>query len=120
MLKRVDKDVYNIVDRLKKIDREYEIFYNYKKNRYEVFVKNEFNFVIDRLDKSAILKAYRTHIRHKRKIFMDIKDKNERLEQKYQNELLLKAKRTLTDYLDFLNSSTKEIDFNNTCSTLWL
>ena len=117
----IKHDLYNITNRIKKVDKNYQIYFDKTKKVYEVFCGSVFSFMIGkRLDKSAIDKAYKTHIRNAKKIFSFIKENNSKLRQKEEETIAMHAKTTLNDYLNYADKKGKDVSFDNINQTRWI
>ena len=120
MKRLVTHDLYNITNRIKKVDRHYNIYFDDKKRKFFAYFKNNYSFLIgERLDKTAVDKAYKTHIRRAKEIFFDIKENNETIIKKQQEELSKKAKDTLVDYLSYADKKGYDVDFSCVERTRW-
>lgn len=125
MLKLITNDFYNISNRLKFIDRAYNVFFNTKNKNFEVYeIKNDlkiFLFTIGKkLDCKAIRKAHETSYRNFKQLFKNIENTNLKIENSNRNNLLDYSKDVLKTYLDYLNSKSCTIDFSKCNTSRWL
>ena len=81
-LQRIRHDLFGIAKRLKSIDRRYELFFNRKKNRYEIYANGAMQMALpfERLDARALSYARKTRLENLEKIIAEIEEENARLE----------------------------------------
>lgn len=81
-LQKIERDLFGIAKRLKSIDRRYELFFNRKKNRYEIYAKGAMQMALpfERLDARALTYARKTRLENLEKIIAEIEEENARLE----------------------------------------
>lgn len=81
-LQRIRHDLFGIAKRLKSIDRRYELFFNRKKNRYEIYANGAMQMALpfERLDARALMYARKTRLENLEKIIAEIEEENARLE----------------------------------------
>ena len=81
-LQKVRHDLFNIAARLKSVDRRYELFFNRKKNRYEIYANGAMQMALplERLDARALSYARKTRLENLEKIIAEIEEENARLE----------------------------------------
>lgn len=85
---KIENDVFFITQRLKVVDKSYEIYYNLATKSYEVHsneqVKNSYCFRVpyDCLDERTIFYAKKTRSENRDKIIAEIEKDNLLLEQK--------------------------------------
>ena len=81
-LQKVRHDLLNIAARLKSVDRRYELFFNRKKNRYEIYANGAMQIALpfERLDARAIEYARKTRLENLNKLIAEIEAENARLE----------------------------------------
>ena len=74
--------MFNIAARLKSVDRRYELFFNRKKNRYEIYANGAMQIALpfERLDARAIEYARKTRLENLNKLIAEIEAENARLE----------------------------------------
>ncbi len=124
-MKEIKKDLFNIVKRLKKIDKNYFVIFNRLKNRFEVHCKSQKNNTLafcceGKLDYSVLLKAHKTSIKNAKRILNDITKSNEELNEK--KERLLKEKHIdmFNSFLNYAQSKSIEINFDGVDKTRWV
>lgn len=109
MLKEIKNDVYKISKRIKKIDKNYEIYYNTQTREYELHHKKQkkdlgYGLVLvlpfDMLDKRTLDYCLKT-----RACNVDIENYSENLEK--ENNKMVEKKHA--DFIDRLEYETKEI-----------
>nr|DAW50298.1 MAG TPA: hypothetical protein [Caudoviricetes sp.] len=81
-LQRIGHDLFGIAKRLKSIDRRYELFFNRKKNRYEIYANGAMQMALpfERLDARTLTYARKTRLENLEKIIAEIEEENARLE----------------------------------------
>ncbi len=81
-LQRIRHDLFGIAKRLKSIDRRYELFFNRKKNRYEIYANWAMQMALpfERLDARTLTYARKTRLENLEKIIAEIEEENARLE----------------------------------------
>ncbi|MGN1213218.1 MAG: hypothetical protein ACI4TZ_04165 [Christensenellales bacterium] len=94
----IKNDLFNIVNRLKSIDKKYFIVYNCKKHKYEVHyrrAKNTYELTVpyDKLDARTISLVQKTKIENQRQFLESIERENQILQQKNKNEILENLRR---------------------------
>lgn len=122
----IKKDLFNIVNRLKKIDKGYFVIFNKLKNRYEVHNKKQrkdtFAFCSDNpfLDMGVIIKAYKTNIRNAKQIFKDIDENNKKIDKKNNENLANKYLSKFNEFINYASKKSYDVDFNNLDKTRWI
>lgn len=81
-LVRVKHDLFDIAKRVKSIDRRYELFFNRKKNRYEIYANGAMQIALpfERLDARTLRYARETRLENLNKLIAEIEECNARLE----------------------------------------
>lgn len=81
-LQKIRHDLFGIAKRLKSIDRRYELFFNRKKNRYEIYANGAMQMALpfERLDARTLTYARKTRLENLEKIIAEIEEENARLE----------------------------------------
>lgn len=87
-LQRIRHDLFGIAKRLKSIDRRYELFFNRKKNRYEIYANGAMQMALpfERLDARTLTYARKTRLENLEKIIAEIEEENARLESQKTRE----------------------------------
>ena len=87
-LQRIRHDLFGIAKRLKSIDRRYELFFNRKKNRYEIYANGAMQMALpfERLDARTLTYARKTRLENLEKIIAEIEEENARLELQKNRE----------------------------------
>ena len=123
----ISHDLFNIVKRLKQIDKNYFVLYNKKSQKYEVHYKRNFGTLelvlpFDRLDKRAIDLVLKSKIENKQKLLKEMEENNKKLEQQQSQKMLdeanFKAKEMMA--YAFSKGDSENIDFNNAYKTKWI
>ncbi|MBQ9792342.1 MAG: hypothetical protein IJW32_01165 [Clostridia bacterium] len=120
----INNDLFSIAKRLKKIDKSYFVVFNKTLNQYEVHSKKQKGstlcFVVgDRLNASALTKAYKTSVRFAKNILKNVLEQNQKLEQTELNNKTEKFKQQLTDYLQYAFNKSTSVNFDNANKTIW-
>ncbi len=81
-LKKISHDLFCIAKRLKSIDKRYELFFNRKKNSYEIYANGAMQMALpfERLDARTLMYARKTRLENLEKIIAEIEEENARLE----------------------------------------
>ena len=121
---KIKKDLFNISNRLKKIDKTYFVLFNTFTKNYEVHSLHQKGcsmcFVVGKvLDCYALKKAIQTSVKFATKNIKDMLNQNKKLSDKEQNNLIEKSKQQLNEYLFYFQSFSKDIDYNKTNTTKW-
>lgn len=122
----IKNDVFNIVKRLKKIDKNYFIVYNLSSKKYEVHhskSKHSLQLVLpfDFLDTRTLNLVLKSNIKNHAKLLKEMEENNLKLEQnktqKIVNEATFKAK----EMLKFAESKpAQDVNFNDSYTTKWI
>ncbi len=101
-MQKICHDLFNISDRIKKIDRDYQIFRNAEKNRFEVYWRGKFSFVIpfDVLDERTLFYTKKTRRENADDIERDIDEGNQKIEMERQKNIE-KVKAKIKDYVKY-------------------
>ena len=119
--KVITRDVYDISSRIKKIDRDYTVVYDYDKHAYLALYKGQMVKTLGgRLDKACLNDMYRSHVRNSKKIFLDMENTNKRLTEKSESEAIRKSKQTLSDFLSYADKKGSDVDFSLVNTTRWI
>ena len=88
-LQRIRHDLFGIAKRLKSIDRRYDLFFNRKKNRYEIYANGAMQMALpfERLDARTLTYARKTRLENLEKIIAEIEEENARLEIQKNREM---------------------------------
>ena len=122
---KIKSDAFNIVERIKKIDKGYYAVYNTTKNRYEIHNKsqktNTFCIVCDNgLNFNVINKLRKTRIENMQNIIAEITAHNEKLELDQKNKVLDKASWKAREMFDYAKNKVDDCDFKDSYSTEWV
>ena len=78
-IKEIVCDVFDIADRIKEVDREYKLFYNFDRERYEVHKRGEIAVTwTEALSAALIRKLRETHVRRRKELLKEIEQSEER------------------------------------------
>lgn len=125
-LKIIKNDLFNIVSRLKKIDKSYYVVFNFCFKRYEVHSKKQKGsslcFVVDKpyLTSEVLTKAHKTSVRNSKKILESIINNNKKLQDKSDQYLKEKSEHYLKSYIAYANKKGCDCSFKSTNKTLWV
>ena len=125
-LKIIKNDLFNIVNRLKKLDKSYFVVFNFFRKRYEVHSKNQKGsslcFVVDKpyLNSEVLTKAHKTSVRNSKKLLEDIISNNKKLQEKDENYLKEKSEDYLKDYIKYANKKGCDCSFDSVNKTPWV
>lgn len=122
MKKRLEikKDVLNIAQRMKKIDRNYSVCFNFFSRVFEVWHKGRLSFTVGKtLDNSALKKSLISNASNAKKLFRDMKENNEKLEMKAKFDLESKNKALLSSLLSYADKKSADCDFAGINRTKW-
>lgn len=94
----IKTDLFNIVNRLKSIDKNYFVMYNTKKHKFEVHykrAKNTYELTVpyNKLDARTINLVQSTKIENQKQIYQQIEQQNQILEQKNKSQILENLRR---------------------------
>ena len=93
----IENDIFDIVKRLKEIDAGYFILYDLNINKFEVHNKNQkytycITYPYDDLDSRLLDIVLYSSVENIDNIVRDIDNNNDKIEQKYNNEITNKSK----------------------------
>jgi len=116
-MNHITKDLFGVVNRLKKINPSYNVFYNNCLERFEVHTSKTptaFTFAFippyDELDARTIEYALKTRVQNLDHLEREIDLHNRRLEQKSEREFVDKQN-DLADMLAFANRTGHDVMF---------
>ena len=120
----IESDVFDIIKRIKDIDKNYYIMYNLDNYKYELHYKglsNTYCFTcpFDNLDKRFIDLIYKTNIQYIDNIVEDIDNNNVKLEQEYNNKVNSQTNYQLREIYNFSNNSSKNLDDVKAFTSVW-
>ncbi len=126
MLKQINKDFYEISERLKQICNNYIVFFDTVKKEYCVFSslgngKKNFEFCVGKkLDSRTIKKCVLTSSKNAKKILKEIDESNLKIENDNFNKALEYSKDNLKVYLNYANKKNCDVDFANINTFKWI
>lgn len=89
----IKKDLFNISKRIKKIDRNYKVFFNKMSLKFEVWNKRELSFVVENsLDYQTLLKTHKTNVRNVKALICDMEKQTKNLKRKKKKFLKTKIR----------------------------
>ena len=82
-LVKIEKDLFDIADRLKEIDDRYELYRNLTANRFEIHANGALQIAVPfaRLDARTLDLARSTRLEYAERLIADIEKNNDRLER---------------------------------------
>ncbi len=121
----VKNDLFNIADRLKKIDKSYFVLFNKKTKNYEIHSKAQKGSTLcviagKKLNEQVIFKVENTKIKFMKKIIYDINSNNKKLEDKSSKDLQEFYGYKLEKFASWANKKNCDIDFSNLDKTIWI
>lgn len=125
-IKIIKNDLFNISDRLKKIDKNYFVVFNLTHKRYEVHSKaqkgSSLCFVVDKpyLTCEVLTKAHNTSVRNSKKLLSEIINNNKKLQEKSEEYLKEKSEFYLKNYILYADKKGCDCSFENANKTLWV
>jgi len=111
-MNKVTHDLFDIVNRIRKINPAYEIFYNDRKQRLEIHANGHYELVVpnNTLDERVLDYARQTLVQNSHIMERDVDLHNERLKTS-QKEYMDKAAVQLQDRLAFANRTGRTVTF---------
>ena len=105
-LREIVEDVFDISDRIKEVDREYRLYYNLDRERYEVRKRGEIAVTWTQgLSAALITKLRETHVRRRNEILREI----ERSEERATREAEARARERIGEMTEnYLSESTRK------------
>ncbi len=115
-MKIINNDLFNIVNRIKQIDKSYYIVYNKNKIRYEVHSNKQKGSTLafclgSKLNAYALKKAMLTSCKFSKKIIKNVINTNLKLEEQNQQNFINRHIETLNNYLAYANKKSSDVNF---------
>lgn len=87
-LRLISHDLFDIAARLKEIDENYELYFNYEKNRYEIYAYKTLQLAVPykRLDARTLRLARETRLEYIDNLMRDIERFNAALEKEKESK----------------------------------
>jgi hypothetical protein len=81
----ISSDLFDVVKRIKQIDKKYFVVFNHKRNKFEVHYqrsKNTYELTIpfDELDARAVYFVLKTRMQNQKKLLAEIEESNKKLQ----------------------------------------
>ena len=74
-IREIKEDVFDLADRIKEVDEEYRLFYNFDHERYEVHKRGEVAVTwTEPLSAGLITKLRETHVRRRMELLKEIEE----------------------------------------------
>ena len=91
-VKEITRDVFDLADRIKEVDEEYRLYYNFDHERYEVRKRGEIAITwTEPLSAALIVKLRETHVRRRTELLREI----ERAEEQAERDAAFRAREWL-------------------------
>lgn len=120
----IKNDTFNIVKRLKKIDKKYFVLYNLATKKYEIhFGKtNTLQLVVpyNSLDKRTLNLVLKTRVENHKKILEEMERHNQKLDQEKQNKMLDEARYKAKEMLQYASQKSDTQDFKQSYINKWI
>lgn len=122
----IKNDLFNVVKRLKNIDKDYFVVFDSKKQKFELHHSGQgrntycLTFPYTQLDARAILHTLITSVKNSEKLFFEIEKNNLQIEKGVQDKIVDEADYKFRDIVSYLNKTSKSIDFNNIQNNKWI
>ena len=105
----IENDVFNIIKRLKKIDKNYFVLYVHEKRLFEIHHKKQQNtycltLPYKTLDKRTLDYVLKSRVENIKKIIKEMEENNQKLENKSIEEKIDQSKYELTCKLKYLQN----------------
>ena len=121
----INNDLYNISNRIKLIDKDYFIVYNFQNNKFEIHnyknARNTYSLTIPYsvLDNRTIDYVQKTHISNIDKILNEMENNNQKLLLSSKNKMKDMITYKAQDIYKYALSSTKEFSVNSSYKNKW-
>lgn len=123
--KVLNRDLFFITDRIKKLHKNYYICYNKTTKDYEVHFRKQrggtFCFSAGKkLNFLAIKKAYVTQVKNAKKLFLELDKNNKKIDEERQRKI---TERNMSDFSLLINYASRkagDVDFKNFQNFLWI
>lgn len=120
---KIERDMFDIVERIKEIDDGYFIVFDDEKNRFEVHnSKQKFTYCLsvpfDELDSRVINLVNSTFVGISDNILEHIDNNNKKIEENNKNNVKSQTDFMVREIYDFCNNSSKKFD-ENSFHTKW-
>lgn len=114
----IKSDPFFICKRLKRINKNFFVFYNKLTQVYQLFSKRGRHFVFEAdlgsfLNYNALVLAEKNSVKHLAEIIKNIDEMNEKLEKESSRNLQETSSFALRDMLEFANKKNCDVDFSN-------
>ncbi|MBO4381144.1 MAG: hypothetical protein J5815_03210 [Clostridia bacterium] len=92
-LQKIDNDLYSIADRLKEIDPRYELFWNRRAHRFEIYAQGVLQIAVpfDRLDERTVRLSRETRLENAERLIRGIEEENARLDAQRRADIIEKC-----------------------------
>lgn len=124
-LKILKHDLFFILKRLKKINKNYFICFNKNLKNFEVHFKNQRGGTFclcagKQLDAGAIKKTYLTQAKNAKKLFKEIERNNKKIELENERQLTEKHMNEFSLMLDYASRKAGDVDFDSYQNFKWI
>ena len=101
-IREITRDVFDLADRIREVDDEYRLFYNFDHKRYEVRKRGEIAITwTEPLSAALIVKLRETHVRRRNELLREI----ERAEAQAERDAESRAKERIGEAIEDAMSS---------------
>ena len=92
-LERIQNDLFDIADRLKEVDERYELYFNKKLRRFEIYANGALQLAVpfDRLDERTVVLARKTRLEYLEQLVESIEENNARLDEQMRRQTIEKC-----------------------------
>ena len=124
--KIIKRDMYNITNRIKHIDKNYFIIFNYHNNKFEVHNSNQIGgsycltSPYEKLDSRLLDYVYLTSTNNSHNVIDMVEKNNKEIEKNIENRRKDYIDTNLKDIYQLYSCSTKDYDLKNSMKTKWI
>ena len=102
-VKEITRDVFDLADRIKEVDEEYRLYYNFDHERYEVRKRGEIAITwTEPLSAALIVKLRETHVCRRNELLREI----ERAEAQAERDAAARAREQVGTAIEDMMSSS--------------
>ncbi len=105
--------IFDLYNRFKKIDKNYELFYNRKTNRFELYsgvMRKNLELIFGELNSSkCLIKTQQSRMQNIERVIKEIELYNERLQQKTIDNLRDKTMLVAEEAINYADKTSKDI-----------
>jgi len=122
----ITDDVLSIVWQIKSVDSAYHVFFNCKKNRFELYSKVGFEYRLEvvcpyeKLDNRFLLKVKMTRKEYAEQMLKKMEEENQKLCDDEQKKLLDESQIKSKEMMEYADKKSQDIDFSNAYQNQWI